>query len=305
MSKFSEKPSGVINSSDLKTAKGKIVYWMIFIALCLICLVCIVPSFWTLMTGFKTTQEMYQSSSFFPKDLSLSNMLKSLGAAWEAMDTSRASLNTIFVGVLATVVTLVVDGMGGYVLSRLKPKGTALIFAMIVWTMMMPSQIRIVPLYISYIKFPFVANFPWEVSLLNTYWPMILGYAAGAFNVILFKNSFDAISMSLVEAARIDGCGNLRIFYNIMLPLSIPIIIYISIGTMTAPWNDFFNPYLILKDRELFTLPVKIFQLKTDNTVKMNTYMLCLFMSSVPGFLIFALFQKYIVGGVNVGGVKG
>ena len=305
MKRFSEKTAGVITLTDLKTFKGKFAYWAIFTVLCIISLICIIPAFWTLMTGFKTSQEIYSSAKFFPEHFTLGKALNSLKVSWKAMDASRASLNTLLVCIGSTLVTLVVDGLGGYVLSRLKPTGTKLVFALIVWTMMMPSQIRIVPLYMSYISFPFVAKLPGEVNLINTYWPMILGAASGAFTVMLFKNNFDTISITYVEAARIDGCGNVRIFFNIMVPLSVPIIMYVAIGSMRGPWSDFFTPYLVLNDRTRYTLPVVMFLLKTNSEVKMNTYMLCLIMSSVPGLLIFAFFQKYIVGGINVGGVKG
>ncbi len=305
MKRFSEKPAGVINFADLRTVKGQFVYWLIFAILLLVCAACIVPAFWTLMTGFKTSQEIYQSAKFFPENLSFATIKDNLAAAWEAMDAVRASLNTLLICIGGTIFTLVVDGLGGYVLSRLKPTGSKLVFTLIVWTMMMPGQIRTVPLYISYISFPFIKDFPFEVNLMNTYWPMILGAASGAFTVMLFKNNFDSISLSYVEAARLDGCGNGRIFFDIMVPLSVPIIMYVAIGTMRGPWGDFFTPFLILTDKARQTLPVKIYLLQTSATVKMNTYMLCLILSSVPGLLIFALFQKYIVGGINVGGVKG
>lgn len=305
MKKFQDKPMGIISAQDLKTAKGKTVYWLMFLFLVIVCIFSVLPAFWTLMTGFKDTQEMYTSTSFFPKNLSFEGMGKSIVTAWKAMDGTRASLNTILISIGATLFTLVVDGLGGYVLSRLKPTGTKLIFTLIVWTMMMPGQIRTVPLFISYMSFPFVAKIPGEVNLMNTYWPMILGAASGAFTVMLFKNNFDGISISYVEAARIDGCGNLRIFSNIMIPLSVPVIMYVAIGSMRGPWGNFFTPYLILTDRKMYTLPVKIYMMQGDGNVKMNTYMLALVISSVPGFLIFMLFQKYIVGGVNIGGVKG
>jgi len=173
MKKFSAKPAGVINSADLKTAKGQFVYWTIFLILCLICAVCILPAIWTLMTGFKTSQEMYQSTKFFPEHFNLSDSWGSIKSAWKAMDATKASLNTLLVCIGSTLFTLLIDGLGGYVLSRLKPKGTTLVFTLIVWTMMMPGQIRTVPLYMSYMSFPFVAKFPWELNLLNTYWPMI------------------------------------------------------------------------------------------------------------------------------------
>ena len=305
MKNFSKKTPGIIMPSELKTFKGKFAYSIIIIFLATICAISLLPALWTLLTGFKTSQEMYSSSSLFPQNMSWSWIKSNLAIAWEAMDATQASLNTLFISVSATVFAIVVDGLGGYVLSRLKPKGIKFAFVLIIWTMMMPGQIRIVPLYISYINWPFVAKTSWQLNILNTYWQMILGAATSAFSVVLFKNSFDSISMSLVEAAKIDGCGNMRIFFNIMVPLSVPVIIYVAIGTMRAPWSDFFNPYLILKDKAKYTLPLKIYLLKGQESTKMNTQMLCFVLSSIPGLLIFILFQKYIVGGINVGGVKG
>lgn len=303
--RFSEKPAGVINFSDLKTVKGQLVYWFFMLVLILVSAVCLIPALWTLSTGFKTSQEIYQSASFFPENLTLSGMKESVVTAWKAMNATRTSLNTLYISIMSTIVCIVVDGLGGYVLSRLKPTGSKLVFSLIVWTMMMPSQIRTVPLFISYMNWPLLAKTSWEVSLLNTYVPQILGAATGAFTVMLFKNNFDSISISLIEAAKIDGAGNLRIFFNIMVPLSVPIIMFVAIGAMRGPWGDFFGPYLILSDKEKYTLPVSIFAMQSDTTVKMNTYMLALVLSSLPGLLIFACFQKYIVGGINVGGVKG
>lgn len=305
LKRFSEKSAGIINSSDLKTAKGQFVYWFIILVLIVLSLICLIPAVWTLFTGFKTSQEIYQSANFFPEHMSWETIKQNVSDAWFYMDGTRTSINTLLISVAGTIVCILVDGLGGYVLSRLKPKGINFVFVLIVWTMMMPSQIRTVPLYISYMNWPFVANTSWQISLINTYWPMILSMATNAFTVVLFKNNFDAISLSLIEAAKLDGANDLHIFFKIMVPLSMPIIMYIAIGTMRAPWGDFFTPYLVLQDATKWTLPVAIYGMQSEVRVKMNIYMLALIISSVPGLLIFTIFQKYIMGGINVGGVKG
>lgn len=304
MTKFKDKPASIISSADMKTAKGKLVYWSIFAFLCVVCVVCILPFIWTVLSGFKNSQEIYQGINFFPKNITWSSAWERIVESADALNFFKSSMNSIILAVGKIAAVVLIDGLGGYVLSKLKPKGIKFVFVLIVWTMMMPAQIRTVPYFISLLNFPFIAETSWEVSLLNTYWPMILSAASSAFNVILFKNAFDSISNSIVEAARIDGCGNLRIFFNIMLPLSMPIIIYVSITLTKAAFSEFFMPYLVLVDDEMQTLPVKVFQLRNDSTIKMNTSMLALAMSTIPGLLLFAVFQKRIVGGVNVGGVK-
>lgn len=304
MKKFQNKPAGIINSADLKTFKGKLVYWGFFTVLVLVCIACALPYVWALLSGFKGSQEIYKSLGFFPKNLTVGDAWQRIREAADTMNFFKASLNSIFLAAGKIAFVIVIDGLGGYVLSRLKPKGIKFVFVLVVWTMMMPAQIRTVPYFISLLNFPFVSENAWEISLLNTFWPMILSAAASAFNVILFKNHFDSVSISLVEAARIDGCGNARIFTKIMLPLSVPIMVYVAITLTKAAFSEFFMPYLVLSNEEMQTLPVKVFMLRSDSTVKMNTSMLALALSSIPGLLLFTVFQKYIIGGVNVGGVK-
>lgn len=304
MKKFKDKESGVLNSADLKTVKGRFVYWLFFAILILCCLVTVIPCIWTIFTGLKDAQEIYKEFSFLPKDMSWGKICSRVSESWSQLALGKSMINTMILAVGGWLCTIFIDGFGGYVLSRLKPKGSKLVLMLILWTLMMPSQLRTVPTYISYMSFPFASG-EHGVNILNTYWPLWLGTATGAFNVLLFKNSFDAVSLSLVEAARIDGAGDMKIFLNIIVPLSMPVIIYISIGVMNGAWSNFFGPYLVLKDVDKMTTPVMLFLAKSDSTVKMNSYLLGLVFASIPPFILFAIFQKYIMGGINVGGVKG
>lgn len=140
-------------------------------------------------------------------------------------------------------------------------------------------------------------------NLLDTFWPMWLGAAGDTFAVLLFKNAFDGLSDSYVEAAKLDGCSNYGVFFRIMLPLATPVIIYESINVLSGAWADFFTPLLVLDKNTV--VPLEIYRLRSDGSVRMNTYFMALVFSSVPPFLIFAVFQKRIVGGINIGGVKG
>lgn len=305
MTKFQNKAAGVINASDLKTWKGKLVYWSFFTILVLICVVCVVPTLWVFLSSFKETQEMYTSAAFFPKKISWDIAITRIVDALKLMDLKTTLPNTLIESIGEVVFALLFAGFGGYVLSRLKPAGTTLIFTLVVWTMLMPGQIRTVPLFISWLDFPFLGKLPGEISLLNTYWPMWLSAASNTFNIILFKNYFDSISISYVEAAKLDGCGNMGTFFYILMPLSKPVVTYVTIMTMKSAWSNFFTPYLVLTDASKMTLMVKIYQLSGNPMVKLNTYMMCLVLASVPMLIIFIIFQKNIIGGVNVGGVKG
>lgn len=303
MNKFDSKQAGVLSSSDLKTTYGKLIYWMFFAILLVVSFIAIMPAIWTIFTAFKDTQEIYAAFSFFPQDMSWDKIISRISESWNILQLGDSFINTVVLSLGNLFVRIIVCGFGGYVLSKLKPKGSKIIFTMVVWTMMMPSQIRMVPNYISYLHFPFAFDFGIGVNLLDTYWPMWLSAGADTFSVLLFKNAFDGLSNSYVEAAKLDGCSNYGVFFRIMLPLAMPVIIYESITVLSLAWSEFFMPLLVL-DKNV-VVPLAIYRLQSDKSIQMNTYFMALVFASIPPFVIFAVFQRRILGGVNVGGVKG
>ena len=303
MKKFSQKQTGMLSTAELKTASGKTIYWIFFALLSIAVVISVTPAIWTVLTAFKDTKEIYESFSFLPKNFTLAKASQRISESWQQLQLGTSIINTVVLSLGQLVFKLVVCGFGGYVLSKLKPKGSKLIFTLVVWTMMMPGQIRMVPNYISYLHFPFAVDVGTGFNLLDTFWPMWLGAAGDTFAVLLFKNAFDGLSDSYVEAAKLDGCSNYGLFFKIMLPLATPVIIYESINVLSGAWADFFTPLLVLDKNTV--VPLEIYRLRSDGSVRMNTYFMALVFSSVPPFLIFAVFQKRIVGGINIGGVKG
>lgn len=303
MKRFNNKTTGVLSAADLKTPYGKFLYWLFFAILVVVCITTLTPAIWTIANAFKPTQEIYAKEiTFFPKEMSWSIFTTRLSESWSALNLGNSIINTIVMSLGELFMTLAVCALGGYVLSKLKPKGIGFVFALVVWTMMMPTQIRMVPNYITYLHFPFAYDIG-GINLMNTYWPMWLGAAANAFNVILFKNSFDALSNSYVEAAKLDGCTDVGVLLRILLPLSMPVVIYVSIMQLSGTWSNFFGPMLYLNP-EKYTVPAKLIKLKSNTTIQMNTYFMCMIFASIPSFIIFAIFQKRIMGGINIGGVK-
>lgn len=303
MNRFANKQTGVLSSFDLKQLRWKIGYGIIIFILAVVSVVSLLPAIWTILTSFKDTQEIYSSFSFFPQNLSWNKVVTRVSETWSYLQLGKPIINTVIMSLGNLVVSIIVCGFGGYVLSKMKPKGTKLIFTLVVWTMMMPGQIRLVPNYMTYLHFPFAFDFGVGVNLLDTFWPMWLAAGADTFAVLLFKNAFDGLSNSYVEAARVDGCSNYGIFFKIMLPLVTPIICFQAIGILSGAWSDFFTPMLVL-DKNV-VVPLTIFRLKSDFNIQMNTYFMALVIASIPPFLIFVVFQKQIIGGVNIGGVKG
>lgn len=292
---FTDKQAAILSSAELKQTKYKAVYWFLFAVMVAASLITVVPLIWSVLMGFKESSEIYAiPTHFFPKKINFAVIPQ----AWKEMQLGRSMLNTIVLSAGQIIASIVIAGLGGYVLSRVKPAGAAFVFTLMSITMMMPSEVRVIPTYMEFINLPLVGG-----SLKDTYFPMWILAAANVINVLLFKNYFDSISISMVEAARIDGCTDLGIFFKIILPLSVPIIMYIAITANNGAWNGFFWPMLMLDDTKKWVLPLSLYKRSADT--QLNIYFMGLTFGMIPTFLIFLVFQRYIIGGINIGGVKG
>ena len=296
MKAFNNKETGLITSLDLKQTHVKVLYWIIFAIVLTVVLACLFPIVWIILSSFKDVKEFLSTPptlwphSFHPE---------TVGAVWNKMNMSRSYLNTLVLALGEVAFSIVVNGLAGYVISRLKPKGSSLFFMLVLWSMMLPTSVNLVPLFATYQDFPI-----FHFSMMDTYWPMWLIQGANAFNVLLFKSFFDSISISYIEAARIDGCSDFGIFRRIILPLSKPIVVTVAIFAFNISWAEFLTPYLVLKTKSLYTVPVQIFRMKSAGFL-MNEYVIVLFFSMIPSMIIFLIFQDQIMHGMNLGGIKG
>lgn len=287
---------GILTNSDMKNPKYKALYAVMMILMIIYCLVSVLPVVWVMLSGFKDVKEMYAvPATFLPKKIDLSK----LGKVWNELKFYKYYGNTFIMAIGAVVSNIVVSGLAGYVLSRLKPKGTKVMLAIIFWIMLIPGTMSTVPLYMEFKSMPLIG-----INLLETYWPIWLMSAANAFNIILFKNFFDGISNALIEAAWIDGATNMKIFFRIIIPLSTPVFIVVAMFTFNGQIGNFFWPYLLISSKEKTVLGVQLYKMKSS-TYTMDYQMLALLFSVIPQVVIFAIFQKQIMGGVNIGGVKG
>lgn len=287
---------GILTDADMKKTKYKILYASMFTGMIVYCLISIVPVIYIMLSGFKDVKEMYSiPASFFPKRIDLSKLVR----VWNEMKFYKYYVNTFIMALGAVVADVTISGLAGYVLSALKPKGTRVMLAIIFLLMLLPGTMRTVPLYMEFKNMPVIG-----INLLESFWPIWIMAGANAFNIILFKNSFDSISHSLVEAAWIDGCSNIKIFFKIILPLSVPTILVVAMFTFNSQLGQFFWPYLLISNKEMTTIGVQLYKMKTSSYT-MDYQMIALFFSVIPQIVVFAIFQKQIIGGVNVGGVKG
>lgn len=296
MKAFENKDTGLLTSLDFKLKRVRIGYWIMFGVLLAISLAFLFPAVWIILSSFKDVKEFLSTPpTLFPHSFHPEKVIK----VWSKMNISRSYLNTLIVSAGDMFFAIVVNGLAGYVISRLKPKGANVVFLLVLWSMMLPSSVSLVPLFMTFMDFP-VGHF----SMMNTYWPMWVLKGANAFNVLLFKSFFDSISISYIEAARIDGCTDLGIFRRIILPLSKPVVTTVAIFSFNTTWGEFLWPYLVLKDKALYTVPVQIFRMKSAGFM-MDEYVIVLLFAMIPLLIMFLLFQKQIMHGVAIGGIKG
>lgn len=292
----SETKQGIMSSIDLKKTGNKCIYWCIILFLVIVCAIAAVPIIWILFSGFKTPSEMYKiPPSFFPERIDL----KKLSAAWTQMKFYKYYINTFIVAGGATVFHLLISGLAGYVLSKLKPVCHSLIFVLIFWAMLIPSIMSTVPIYMSLIKVPIIG-----INLSNSYLPLWIMGAANSFDIILFKNFFDGISDSIIESSRIDGANSLKIFFKIIIPMSLPVFMTVTIFAFNGSMGQYFWPYLLISDNSKTVLGVQLYKMKSS-TFSTDYQMLAIIFSIIPQVVIFAVFQKNIVGGISTGAVKG
>ena len=298
--KFQNMDSGALCTSDMKQVKYKLFYAFLWALMLFWFTIVILPCLWLAVSGFKTAAEINASANatFFPKEWDLGK----LKVAWDTLRYQKFYINTFFLAIGCVISDLVVSGLAGYVLSRLKPKGYKFVLTMVFCLMILPTTGTTVPLYITF-KDGIIPG----VSMLNTYWPMWLMAGANMFNIILFKTNFDGVSSSLIEAAKIDGASDMTIFFRIMVPLSIPVIMTVALFTFNGQFGNFFWPNLVITDPELYTLGVQVYKIQNVTAANLtdDIKMMGIIFAVLPQLIIFSLFQKHIIGGMNLGGVKG
>ena len=289
------KRTGVISEMDYKGLHGKALYWILFALLCIAVAVSLIPPLYVFVSSVKDTKEFYQiPPTIIPRTVDLSKIVE----VWKRYDFKRYYLNTAFVAVFSVTWSLFSNGLAGYVLSKIKPRGHKIVFALVMASLMIPTTISIVPLYKNFVSFP-IGGF----SMINTYFPMILMTGCNAFMVIVYKSFFDGIPTDLLDAAEIDGCGTVAKFCHIVAPLSKSVLATGAILAFNATWNDFFWPYLVLKESSKATVMIEIFAVR--GSVSQDKLLVLLAFAILPPALIFIFFQKNIMQGLTMSGIKG
>ena len=212
------------------------------------------------------------------------------------VDLLQSIWNTLFVSVVYTVLALLLFSAAGYALAKFEFKGKKLIYGFIMGSMMIPSLVMYVPLFEMMIKF----------DMTDTYWAVILPLLANAFGIFLMRQNMLAFPTALMEAGRIDGVGEMGIFFKIVLPNIKPALGALVIYMFTSMWNNFMWPLIILGSEDKYTLPIALAMLDGNPTNKnYAVILLATAVATLPILIIFLIFQKHVYGGMAAGAVKG
>ena len=253
------------------------------------------PLLWLLKSGLSTSQDIVRGPmQLWPSGIQWQNIPN----AWNQVQIGSYLGNTAIIAIGSLISTLFVCTTGAFVLSVLRPKWGPVITGAVLATLFLPGVISLVPLYLTILKMPVLG-----VNLQNTFWAVWLPQAAGAFNILVMKRYFDAIPRELIEAARIDGASNLRLFTALILPMSKPIIGVVALLTVIGSWNDYLWPLLVLPDPKL--QPISVALPRVAQTTEISLQMSALFLAVLIPVVLFLVFQKQFLRGVGMsGGIK-
>jgi multiple sugar transport system permease protein len=265
------------------------IYALLFLGLALM----IGPFLWMVLGSLKPQPEFLVSPpTFLPKNPTLDNF----GRLFDQLDFPRFFFNSTIVAVAVTVGNILFCPMLGYALAKLQWRGKRLIMGLVLATLMVPAGITLIP------NFVLMRN----LGLVNTYPGLILPFLVGPFGVFLTRQFMYGIPNELLEAARIDGANEWRIFWQVVLPITVPVLATLGILTFLGSWNSFLYPLVMAQEPKMYTLPVALAtfstgQYQADHGMLMAGSLVLV----LPVLIIFILFQRWITEGIATTGLKG
>ena len=273
---------------------GVIVMVLLYAFLITMALIVLFPFYWMINSSLKTLEEYRMSvPTFWPKQIMLTNY----AAAFQTASLGRLFLNTLYVGIVSTILSLVITILSAFAFARLEFKGKDLLFAGLLATMMIPGELFTITNYST------VTNLGW----LNTYTVLIVPFLVSVFYIYLLRQNFMQIPNELYLAAKVDGTSDFKYLCKVMIPLSLPTLISITILKMMGAWNSYIWPRLVANDanHRMITNGLRNAFKETSGDVNYPVQMAAVAMVSAPLFLVFVFLRKYIMKGVSRSGIKG
>ena len=257
-------------------------------------IIVIFPFYWMIISSLKSTVEYrLPVPTLFPQKIMWGNYVEAFSAA----NLGRLFINTVLVGVVSTLLSLVITVLSAFAFARLEFKGKNALFGALLATMMIPGELFTITNYIT------VNNFGW----LDTYTVLIVPFLVSIFYIYLLRQNFMQIPNELYLAAKVDGTGDFKYLCKVMIPLSLPTLISITILKMMGAWNSYVWPRLVTKSEEMRLITNGLRDAFTDMSGQANipVQMAAVAVVSFPLFLVFIFLRKYIMKGVSRSGIKG
>lgn len=284
----------------LKRPTGRVLYWLVFSLLLLATLVSLGPLYWLFTSALKSSLEIFQTPpTFWPLHPEWGNYVN----AWNVMNFPLYFGNTLVLAAGAVILQVAISATAAYALSKLRPMGNGFFQFCFFSTLMVPPVAYLIPQFVNISDLPLL-----HVSLINSWGGVWLPEAANAFNILVLKSFFDTIPGELTDAARLDGANAWQLFTRVILPLSRPVMAVITIFTVVASWKDFLWPLLVLGNSPLQPLSVAIYQqsgINSNYPMPFIYLMAGLALACIPPIVLFLLFQRQIMRGITLTGLKG
>ncbi len=283
------RPGSSVRRRAIRWLIGQLFLWAIILAGLVFM---ITPAVWMILASFKTQAEISAVPlRFWPEVWRVSNYPE----AMSAMKFWYVFRNSLFITAAITIANVFTCTWGGYTFGKLRWPGRDFVFMLLLSTMMIPGFLTLIPRYVLVAK----------MGLLNSYGGMIIPFLTGTFGIFLTKQFMLSIPDELSDAATVDGCSAFGIYWRIILPMSKPIIAVLSIFVFDWAWDDLLWGIMILTEREMWTLPIAISNLRIQQSNQYELQMAGSTIAIIPVILLFLVLQRHIVQGVALSGLKG
>jgi len=236
-----------------------------------------------------------EASSYPPRIFPRAVTFEHYAALFTRLDLGRFFINSSIVAVTVTFTSLFINSMAGYAFAKFHFRGRDRVFRLLSTGLVIPTQVAMLPLFLL-LK---------ELGLINTYWGVIIPGMASIFGIFLIRQYVMSLPDDMLDAARIDGAGEFRIYWSIVLPVIRPILATLAIWTFLSTWNDFMWPLIVLSEESRYTLPVALANLSGEHVQDTELMMAGSVLTILPVLIVFLFLQRSYVQGITVGSVKG
>jgi len=267
----------------------------------LLSLLAVLPFAWMVLASLRPSIEVFRfPAALLPDTWDFSPYQAALARLpfWRCLGNSALAASLTVAG------QLLLSSLAAYSLSRLRPAGRKALFFLMISTLLIPFESVAIPLYLQMRAFPLGASRLPHVNLLSSYWGLVLPSVASAFSIYVLKSFFDRIPPDLLNAARLDGASEWRIFATLALPLARPVLAILAVFAFLGAWNGFFWPLIVLNDPQSYTLMLGVQKL-IENGEPWNVVMAAATLTTLPSVLLFMVLQRFITRGVAFMGIQG